>query len=203
MLRELASFAVICLGTLSVARADTLLIPGGSLPPDLLFPNGTILAQSSGTVAVSGLVDTYTVFAYKDMSNVLCSGCIDFLYHFNNVGSTGNISFTMINFEDWLTVVGFNAGAGVDINPSMVSRSSDGSAISFLYSPSLAPGHGTSQLVIETNASDFSSGGFTISDGIETGSQGAFAPTPEPATLALFGTGLLGFVGVARRKLKV
>jgi hypothetical protein len=42
----------------------------------------------------------------------------------------------------------------------------------------------------------------TDNEGILTGSlEGPAAVTPEPSTLALFGTGILGLAGVARRKL--
>jgi hypothetical protein len=203
MLRKLAAFAVIFFGTIAVANADTLLMPGGSQPPDLLFPNGPAIATVSGTVAASPITDTYTLYVFMDPSNVLCSNCLDFAYLFNNIGTSGNVSFTATNFEGYLTDVGINAGIGLNTEPTLVERSSDGSDISFVYTPALAPGQDTSMLVIETNANLFTSGGFTISDGTNTGSQGGFAPMPEPATLALFGTGLVGLVGVARRKVKI
>jgi hypothetical protein len=203
MFTKLAAFAAICFGTFAVANADTLLLPGGSQPPDLLFPNGTILAELNGTVATATIIDHYTVIAYADNSNVFCAGCLDFLYVFNNVGPTANNSFTMGDFGGFLTDVGYNAGSGVATIPSTVERSSDGKAISFVFTPGLASGQDTAMLVIETDGTGFTSGFFTITDGTNTGSQQGFAPTPEPATLALFGTGLVGLVAAGRRKLKV
>jgi hypothetical protein len=215
----LAAIMVLLVG--SPAWANKL-PPGGSGSPDVLTigVGATLLATTgaktwSYTTTAGTTSGEYESLVYSDPTNVYCAGCLDFLFLvFNNASSADNLDrVTDSAFGAFSTDIGYlgppsSCSLGPNVNPTTVDRSNDGGGVGnvagFNFSGgSLKKGDCTSVLVVETNTKLFTNGNLSIIDS-GTATVASFQPTaiPEPASMALMGTFLLGAYGVLRRKLK-
>ena len=195
---------------LLVLLAFTLLLPcaqasvlgnGLSVAPSPLFPGGVMVAHASGTITTPTFTTTYTQTVWADSSNTwMCTGCLDFVYQFTNLGPDPNQRFTMSSFQGFLLDVGTDPFGVHD--PTLVDRSIAGAVVGFNFpaGDEIAVGETTVSLVIETNATRFVPGFVSAQDGT-AGSGFAWAPqvVPEPASLMLMGSGLLAVGGYLRK----
>ena len=216
--------AALGLCALSVAASASILVPGSALQsPDPLTLTGLTMVANE-TVALNSLTFTANLSAAVfSGTNSVCTGanCLTFAYQVSDTGGvaagTGIIEdLTASAFSGFTTDVGddslaiaaspFIAGGTA---PATVDRSlsGPGAVISFDYpntvggTSDIVPGDHSSVLIVETNATRFTTGLFSAIDGA-TATVNAYAPSaasPEPASMALIGSALIGLSFLRKR----
>lgn len=130
-------------------------------------------------------------------------GTLDFTYRIRpNDASSLDAIFrtTHTDFSGWATDVDYRTDGLGTVGPSSATRNVSGSTVGFDFAGGLQPGEESLFYFIKTNATTYKPGSTVLING-GIAAIPSYAPAiPVPAAVWLFGSGLIGLIGVARRK---
>jgi hypothetical protein len=187
----------------SVAFSSPLVPLAPATSPDIFTSVGWTFLASTGSVSLTAgtFSGTGRAWVVSDSNNVFGAGKLDFVYQFASNPSSldPNERITAGTFSGFSVDAGYVSDAG--LAPSGVTLSAGGNVVGFDFLPNLAPGGASDLLVVETDATNYVPGTYSVQDST-TASAVGYEPTaaPEPASVALIGVGLLSFSLIRRRR---
>ena len=147
---------------------------------------------SGGTILTNETSSTFAGNVYATASDLSAASPFTFL---------DPLTITFSQAVSNLTLVVVN-----NLADTFVLRDNNGNSISANFGTNVSNGILTltdTNILSATIGTTDPAWDFALSGGSYTSSSGSPTPTPEPGTLIMLGTGLLGLAGVARKKLLV
>jgi hypothetical protein len=195
--------------SLSFQAKAVVLAPGNIVltPGTTALPGGTVLTNETEAFTGANFSGTIQLEVVKETG-----GTLDFYFQvFNSALSVNAIErLTTTNYTGFVTDVDWTTNSAIGITssvgvPSTSATRTTADTVGFNFTPipvgsgAIPVGGNSALLFIKTDATQYTSGGVSLIDGSTTMIP-AFAPVPEPSTIALAGAGLAGLLLLRRRR---